>query len=129
MPPNICIISPPFMGTVRVLFPLLQGEGQGGDGVKVEMAASFLGYCRQIFTDMGTAQRESLVSLTCLEVQELENIFALLLMGSFIGLPAPPTFLSVELLPFMEREMRILHQRAEDAHDMLAEIMGTLGID
>jgi hypothetical protein len=100
-----------------------------GDGFKVEMAASFLGYCRQIITDMGTAQRESLVSLTCLEVQELENIFALLLMGSFIGLPAPPTFLSVELLPFMEREMRILHQRAEDAHDMLAEIMGTLGID
>jgi hypothetical protein len=101
----------------------------GGDGFKVEMAASFLGYCRQIFTDMGTAQRESLVSLTCLEVQELENIFALLLMGSFIGLPAPPTFLSVELLPFMEREMRILRQRAEDSHDMLAELMGTLGID
>jgi hypothetical protein len=101
----------------------------GGDGFQVEMASSFLGYCRQMLTDMGTAQRESLVSLTCLEVQELENIFALLLMGSFIGLPAPPTFLSVELLPFMEREMRILHQRAEDAHDMLAEIMGTLGID
>jgi hypothetical protein len=95
----------------------------------MELASSLLHYCRQMLTDMGTAQRESLVSLTCLEVQELENIFALLLMGSFIGLPAPPTFLSVELLPFMEREMRILHQRAEDAHDMLAEIMGTLGID
>jgi hypothetical protein len=93
------------------------------------MTSSFLGYCRQILTDMGTAQRESLVSLTCLEVQELENIFALLLMGSFIGMPAPPTFLSVELLPFMEQEMRILHQRAEDSHDMLAEIIGTLGID
>jgi hypothetical protein len=95
----------------------------------MEIASSLFLYCRQMLTDIGTAQRESLVSLTCLEVQELENIFSLLLMGSFIGLPAPPTFLSVELLPFMEREMRILHQRAEDAHDMLAEIMGTLGID
>jgi len=35
----------------------------------------------------------------------------------------------VELLPFMDREIRILHQRAEDAHDMLAEMMGALGAD
>jgi len=79
--------------------------------------------------DMGAAQREGLVALTCLEVQELENIFALLLLGSFVGFPAPPGFLAVELLPYMEREISVLHRRAEDAGDMLAEIAGTLGID
>jgi len=44
-------------------------------------------------------------------------------------LPAPPGFLAVELLPYMEREIQVLHRRAEDAGDMLAEIAGTLGID
>jgi len=37
--------------------------------------------------------------------------------------------LAVELLPFMEREMQILGQRAEDACDMLGQMMGTLGVD
>jgi hypothetical protein len=46
-----------------------------------------------------------------------------------VGMPSPPTFLAVELLPLMEREFRILHQRAEDAGDMLAEMCGILGID
>ena len=92
-------------------------------------STSVIGYCRRIFSDIGALQRENLVSLTCLEVQELENIFALLLLGSFVGLPSPPSFLAVELLPFMEREIQVLHRRAEDAGDMLAEIAGTLGID
>ena len=91
--------------------------------------SSVISFCRQIFSDIHTSQRENLVALTCLEVRELENIFALLLLGSFVGMPSPPTFLSVELLPFMEREIQVLHQRAEDAGDMLAEIAGTLGID
>jgi len=91
--------------------------------------SSLIRYCRRIFSDIGALQRENLVSLTCLEAQELENIFALLLLGSFVGFPAPPTFLAVELLPFMEREMQILGQRAEDACDMLGQMMGTLGVD
>ncbi|HOK06087.1 MAG TPA: hypothetical protein PK836_03055 [Syntrophales bacterium] len=78
---------------------------------------------------VGAAHRERAVALTRLEVRELENIFALLIMGSFIGLPAPPTFLAVELLPFMEREMRVVQRRAEDSCDMMAEMMGALGID
>ena len=91
--------------------------------------SSVIRFCRQIFSDIHTSQRENLVALTCVEVRELENIFALLLLGSFVGMPSPPTFLSVELLPFMEREIQVLHQRAEDTGDMLAEIAGTLGID
>lgn len=78
---------------------------------------------------MEAARRESLVSLTCVELQELENIFSLLVLGSFVGLPSPPSFLSVELLPLMERELAIMNRRAEDTSDMLAEMIGILGID
>jgi len=73
--------------------------------------------------------RENMAALTVVEMEELENIFALLLLGSFVGFPAPPTFLAVELLPFMEKELQMLNKRAEDCTDMLAEMCGTLGID
>ena len=91
----------------------------------------FPGYAslRKTLTHIQSVQREKACALTVVEMQELENIFALLLLGSFVGMPSPPTFLAVELLPFMERESRILHQRAEDAGDMLAEMCGILGID
>jgi hypothetical protein len=93
------------------------------------MEKSFLDHISSFFSSFRTAHREQVIALTCVELNELENIFALLLLGSFVGFPAPPTFLSVELLPFLEREMNVLNQRAEDACDMLAQMMGTLGID
>jgi hypothetical protein len=91
----------------------------------------FPGYAslQKIITQIQAMHREKACALTIVEMQELENIFALLLLGSFVGMPSPPTFLAVELLPFMEREYRVLHQRAEDAGDMLAEMCGILGID
>jgi hypothetical protein len=93
------------------------------------MEKSFFEYISRFFSGFRAAHREKVIALTCVELNELENIFALLLLGSFVGFPAPPTFLSVELLPFMEREMSVLHQRAEDACDMLAQMVGTLGME
>jgi hypothetical protein len=93
------------------------------------MGSSLFDHIGGFFSTFRAAQREKVIALTCVELNELENIFALLLLGSFVGFPAPPSFLSVELLPFMEREMAVLHQRAGDACDMLAEMVGTLGID
>lgn len=90
---------------------------------------SLLKTVREMLEGFSEGRRESVIALTCKEVQELENIFSLLLLGAFVGFPAPPTFLAVELLPYMEREMRVLHYRAETSGDMLAELCGTLGID
>ncbi len=88
-----------------------------------------LTFLKRILSDFGTSHRDQAAALTGVEVKELENIFALVLLGSFIGLPAPPSFLAVELLPFMEREIKVLNRRAQDAGDMLAEMAGTIGID
>jgi len=84
---------------------------------------------RRVLADLGATQRANVVALTAAEVAELRNIFALLLLGSFVGLPSPPSFLAVELLPFMEKELQVLDRRARDACDMLAEMCGMLGID
>ncbi len=86
-------------------------------------------WVRRIFADFDAAHREKATALTVMEMEELENIFALLLLGSFAGIPSPPTFLAVELLPYMERELQILSKRAKDSNDMLAEMFGTIGIE
>ena len=93
------------------------------------MISSIVQWVRRIFADFDTAHREKVTALTVMEMEELENIFALLLIGSFAGFSSPPTFLAVELLPYMERELQILCKRAKDSSDMLAEMCGTIGID
>jgi hypothetical protein len=84
------------------------------------MISSLYRRVRRFLTNIDATHRQKAAALTVVEMEELENIFALLLMGSFTGLPSPPTFLAVELLPFMERELRILCKRAESCNDMLA---------
>ena len=93
------------------------------------MNPSILHYIRDFFSTFHASHQERAAALTIVEAEELENIFALLLLGSFVGFPSPPTFLAVELLPFMEKELTILNRRAKDSSDMLAELCGTLGID
>ena len=93
------------------------------------MISSIVQRIRRIFADFDATHREKATALTVMEMEELENIFALLLLGSFAGFPSPPTFIAVELLPYMERELQILCKRAKDCNDMLAEMCGTIGIE
>lgn len=54
------------------------------------------------------------------ELQEMENAFALIICGSLIGLPAPPSLLGLKLLPYMEREMTIMFAKSWFLDDQLA---------
>lgn len=80
-------------------------------------------------TSIDQAHREKAVEVTEYELRELENLFVLLLMGSFIGIPSPSSLVSAELLPHLGREIGVLNKRAEDAFDAFNEIAGTIGID
>ena len=55
------------------------------------------------------------------ELKELENVFALILMGALTGMPAPPSYLGIKLLPFMERELKIMICRSEALGDIFAD--------
>jgi hypothetical protein len=63
------------------------------------------------------------------EVNEMENLFTILLFGSFMGLPAPPAAMAIELLPYMENELRLMISRADFAKDAIASIMDILHVD
>lgn len=93
------------------------------------MSQQVVKFFKKTLSTFNALHRQDAAALTEVEVRELENIFALLILGSFVGLPAPPSFLAVELLPFMKRELDVLNRRALDSGDMLGELCGTLGID
>ena len=84
---------------------------------------------KSLFEGIGQSHREKVTALTTYEARELENMFVLLLLGSFAGMPSPPSFIAVELLPHLEHEIRVLNRRAESSTDALAEIMGTIDAD
>jgi len=86
-------------------------------------------YIKDFISGMDYVHREKAAAITQWEERELENIFVLLLMGSFSGIPAPPAFVSVELLPLLSREIKIFNERAENSFDTLAEMTGMLDID
>lgn len=93
------------------------------------MGIHLVDWLRRLGADLSAAHRQKAAALTVFELEELENVFALLLAGSFVGMPAPPSFIAVELLPLLEEELAVMDRRAEDSEDMLAEMVGTLGLD
>ena len=63
------------------------------------------------------------------EVGELDNIFAILVLGAFIGIPSPPIHVTMELLPEMEKELEIMLEKVSTAHDPLGDLFSVLDID
>ncbi|MHB0895962.1 MAG: hypothetical protein ACYC1A_00255 [Spirochaetales bacterium] len=80
----------------------------------------------KIFTQIN---REKATGMLDFELKELENIFALLILGGFAGLPSPPSPIAMELMPYMERELTILLSRTDLSQDPLGVLMGMLEID
>jgi hypothetical protein len=63
------------------------------------------------------------------EVGELDNIFAILVLGAFIGIPSPPIHITMELLPEMEKDLEIMLEKVSTAHDPLGDLFSVLDID
>ena len=58
------------------------------------------------------------------ELREMENIFSLLLVGSFIGIPSPPSHISIRVLPYLAREMYVMGRKAGEMDDISGEVFG-----
>jgi len=55
------------------------------------------------------------------ELKEMENAFALVLVSSLSGMPSPPGYLGLRLLPYMEREVMVMLSRAQNLDDQFAQ--------
>ena len=62
------------------------------------------------------------------ELIELENIFSLLICSSFLGISQQPLYISLNLLPYIERELHIMFSKHALLDDELASWFGKLDI-
>lgn len=91
------------------------------DAVKNKIVAAY--------KTMDLVMRGKAVETIEYEVEELDNIFAILVLGSFIGIPSPPIHVTMELLPVMEKEFNIMLEKVTTAHDPLGDLFSILDID
>ena len=84
---------------------------------------------RRIWQSMDQVARDKAVETIEYEVGELDNIFALLVLGAFVGIPSPPAQITMELLPDMEAEMETMLAKVSTAHDPLGDLFSVLDID
>lgn len=82
-----------------------------------------------LFKDTDAVMRGKAVETIEYEARELDNIFGILVLGAFIGIPSPPIHITMELLPLMKKELRIMLEKVLTAHDPLGDLFSVLGID
>ena len=82
-----------------------------------------------VFRSIDAVMRGRAVEAIEYEIAELDNLFGLMVMGSFIGIPAPPIHVTMALLPVMHKEMVLMLDKVATAHDPLGDLFSVLQID
>ncbi|MEH0018327.1 MAG: hypothetical protein V6Z89_01680 [Desulfobacter sp.] len=72
--------------------------------------------------------RDKAVNTLEAELEEMETIFAVLVQGAFIGLPAPPAQISLDLLPIMEEDLVLLLDRVDTANEPLSRLFSVFEV-
>ena len=76
----------------------------------------------------GEVARNKAVETIEYEVQEMENIFGVLVLGSFIGMPSPPMQISLDLMPLMEKELILMLEKVDTANAPISQLFSVLDI-
>ena len=82
---------------------------------------------KEFLKDARTVNNDKATGMIDYEIRELENIFSLLIFGSFVGMPSPPAHITLQLLPCMEKELLTMLEKVQTAHDPLGELAEVLG--
>ena len=92
----------------------------------------FLNKFRQIilqkWQSLDRFARSQAVEVIEWEYEELQHIFGLLVLGSFIGLPSPPLQITLDLVPYMEKEMHLMLEKVDTASGPLSDLFSLLNV-
>jgi hypothetical protein len=86
-------------------------------------------WLRSLWQSADAVMRGKAVSTIEYEIEELDNIFGVLVLGAFLGIPSPPVHISMALLPLMTDELNLVLDRISTAHDPLGDLFSVLSID
>ncbi len=84
---------------------------------------------RRLIDTLDAVQRSKAVDTIAWETEELRHIFALLVLGQAVGLPAPPADLTFALLPDMEDDLRLLISRLDTAQAPFSQLYSSLSVE
>ncbi len=73
--------------------------------------------------------RSKAIGMSEQELSEMEHTFAILVFGMFVGLPSPPMQITLDLLPESEKELTMLLQKVDTAHEPLSVLASLFQID
>ncbi len=93
-----------------------------------ELAAAIRQRVVDIWDAADQVARDKAVGTIEAEAEELAYIFALLVQGSFIGMPSPPVQISMDLLPLMEKDLALLLERVTTANEPLSRLFSVFDI-
>lgn len=74
------------------------------------------------------ASKSKAVNILEFELGELENIFALLVLGAFIGFPSPPMQITLDLLPEMEKHFIMMLNKVDTAESPISELLSEFDV-
>jgi len=83
----------------------------------------------KVFKTTDAVMRGKAVETLEYELDELDNIFGVLVLGAMIGIPSPPIHITMELLPLMNRELNLMLEKVSTAQDPLSDLFSVLEID
>lgn len=62
------------------------------------------------------------------EEEEMTHLFGLLVLGSYVGLPSPPMQISMDLMPYMEKELILMLEKVDTANEPLSQLFSAFEI-
>lgn len=83
---------------------------------------------KEFWHDYDRISRQSSTELIEWEKEEMEHIFAIILFGFMVGYPSAPMHITLDLLPYMEKELALLIDKVDTAHEPLGQLFSLLDI-
>ncbi len=90
--------------------------------------SDFIRFLREKINLLKKIARHQAVDMVEWEMAELENIFTILVFGSFIGIPTTPAQITLDLLPYMEDELIAMLNKVDMASGPVSVLFSNLDI-
>jgi hypothetical protein len=80
------------------------------------------------FKYFDAASKNKAIDIMEFELGEMENIFALLVLGAFIGFPSPPMQITLDLMPDMENHFLMMLNKVDTAESPISDLLSAFDV-
>ncbi len=80
------------------------------------------------FKYFDVASKNKAIDIMEFELGEMENIFALLVLGAFVGFPSPPMQITLDLLPDMEKHFLMMLNKVDTAESPISDLLSAFDV-